>query len=216
MDNLSSSNLFSILFLGLSLYLLFFLKQNHSSQNMAAESQNQSTTSQNMAAESPKTIYDFTVKNIDGTDVSMKDYAGKVLLIVNVASKCGLTEANYKELNHLYAKYKTQGLEILAFPCNQFAGQEPGTDAEIKEFVCTKFKAEFPLFDKIEVNGKDAAPLYQFLKAQKGGLFGNGIKWNFTKFLVNKEGKVVDRYAPTTSPIKLEKDIQNLLGVSAA
>ncbi|KAI3894133.1 hypothetical protein MKW92_033532 [Papaver armeniacum] len=169
-----------------------------------------------MAAEAPKSIYDFTVKDIEGKDVSLKDYAGKVLLIVNVASKDGLTESNYKELNVLYEKYKTQGFEILAFPCNQFAGQEPGTDAEIKEFVHTTFKAEFPLFDKIDVNGKDAAPLYQFLKSQKGGLFGNAIKWNFTKFLVNKEGKVVDRYAPTTSPLRIEKDIQGLLAVPAS
>ncbi|XP_026389260.1 probable glutathione peroxidase 2 isoform X2 [Papaver somniferum] len=165
-----------------------------------------------MAAEAPNSIYDFTVKDIEGNDVSLKDYAGKVLLIVNVASKDGLTESNYKELDVLYEKYKTQGLEILAFPCNQFAGQEPGTDAEIKEVARSKFKAEFP----IDVNGKDAAPLYQYIKSQKGGLFGNAIKWNFTKFLVNKERKVVDRYAPTTGPLRIEKDIQGLLAVPAS
>ncbi|XP_022932681.1 probable phospholipid hydroperoxide glutathione peroxidase [Cucurbita moschata] len=165
----------------------------------------------NMAQESSNSIYDFTVKDIQGNDVNLSQYRGKVLLIVNVASQCGLTQSNYKELNVLYEKYKNQGFEILAFPCNQFAAQEPGSNEEIQETVCTRFKAEFPIFDKVEVNGKNAAPIYRFLKSQKGGIFGDGIKWNFTKFLVNKEGKVVDRYAPTTSPFKIEKDIQNLL-----
>ncbi|KAJ6733869.1 GLUTATHIONE PEROXIDASE, partial [Salix koriyanagi] len=111
-----------------------------------------------MAEESPKSIYDFTVKDIGGNDMSLSEYSGKVLLIVNVASKCGLTHSNYKELNVLYEKYKNQGFEILAFPCNQFAGQEPGSNEEIKDTVCTIFKAEFPIFDKIDVNGKNAAP----------------------------------------------------------
>nr|ANA75381.1 glutathione peroxidase [Hevea brasiliensis] len=171
-------------------------------------------SSRNMAQESPKSIYDFTVKDIQGNDVSLSKYSGKVLLIVNVASKCGFTQSNYKELNVLYEKYKNQGFEILAFPCNQFAGQEPGSNEEIQEVACTMFKAEFPIFDKIEVNGKNTAPLYKYLKSEKGGLFVDAIKWNFTKFLVNKEGKVVERYAPTTSPLKIEKDIQNLLGSS--
>ncbi|KAM5570044.1 hypothetical protein ABKV19_017185 [Rosa sericea] len=149
--------------------------------------------------------------DIHGNDVKLSEYSGKVLLIVNVASKCGLTQSNYKELNILYEKYKNKGFEILAFPCNQFAGQEPGNNEEIQEVACTRLKAEFPIFDKIEVNGKNEAPLYKFLKLEKGGLFGNGIKWNFTKFLVNKEGKVVERYAPVTAPLKIEKDIQNLL-----
>jgi len=170
-----------------------------------------SRPSSSMAENSSKSIYDFTVKDIRGNDVSLSEYSGKVLLVVNVASKCGLTQANYKELNVLYEKYKSKGFEILAFPCNQFAGQEPGNNEEIQEVACTMFKAEFPIFDKIEVNGKNAAPIYKFLKSQKGGIFGDGIKWNFTKFLVNKEGKVVERYAPTTSPLKIEKDIQNLL-----
>nr|AAL40914.1 phospholipid hydroperoxide glutathione peroxidase [Momordica charantia] len=165
-----------------------------------------------MAEESPKSIYDFTVKDIRGNDVCLSQYSGKVLLIVNVASKCGFTDSNYKELNVLYDKYKSQGFEILAFPCNQFARQEPGTNEEIQETLCTRFKAEFPIFDKVEVNGKNAAPIYKFLKLKKGGIFGDGIKWNFTKFLVNREGKVVDRYAPTTPPLNIEKDIQNLLG----
>ncbi|KAI3468662.1 hypothetical protein Pfo_025325 [Paulownia fortunei] len=149
--------------------------------------------------------------DIRGNDVSLSNYRGKVLLIVNVASKCGLTHSNYKELNILYEKYKDQGFEILAFPCNQFASQEPGTNEEIQEAVCTRFKAEFPIFDKIKVNGKNAAPLYMFLKSEKGGLFVDAIKWNFTKFLVNKDGKVVERYGPTTPPLAIEKDVQNLL-----
>ncbi|KAH9783748.1 glutathione peroxidase [Citrus sinensis] len=132
--------------------------------------------------EAPKSIYDFTVKDIRGNDVSLSGYRGK--------------------------------FEILAFPCNQFAGQEPGSNEEIQEVACTMFKAEFPIFDKIDVNGKNAAPIYKFLKSEKGGFLGDAIKWNFTKFLVNKEGKVVERYAPTTSPLKIEKDIQNLLGSS--
>ncbi|CAA2991146.1 probable glutathione peroxidase 2 [Olea europaea subsp. europaea] len=106
------------------------------------------------------------------------------------------------------------GFEILAFPCNQFAWQEPGTNEEIQETACTRFKAEFPIFDKIEVNGKNAAPLYKFLKSEKGGLFVDAIKWNFTKFLVNREGKVVERYAPRTSPLQIEEDIKKLLGSS--
>ncbi|KAF7837137.1 putative phospholipid hydroperoxide glutathione peroxidase [Senna tora] len=152
--------------------------------------------------------------DISGNDVSLSEYRGKVLLIVNVASKCGLTHTNYKELNELYEKYKDQGFEILAFPCNQFRGQEPGTNEEIQEAACSRFKAEFPIFDKVEVNGKDASPLYKFLKHHKKGIFGDSIKWNFTKFLVNKEGEIVDRYAPTTSPMKIEKHIQSLLNSS--
>ncbi|XP_068661391.1 probable glutathione peroxidase 2 [Aristolochia californica] len=167
-----------------------------------------------MAEETPTSLYDFTVKDIRGNNVSLSTYSGKVLLIVNVASKCGLTHSNYRELNTLYDKYKAQGFEILAFPCNQFAGQEPGSNEEIQQVVCTMFKAEFPVFDKIEVNGKDASPFYKYLKSQKGGIFGDAIKWNFTKFLVDKKGKVVARYAPTTSPLKIEKDIQNLFAAT--
>ncbi|XP_066339906.1 probable glutathione peroxidase 2 [Miscanthus floridulus] len=168
-----------------------------------------------MADDLPTSIYDITVKDIRGDDIKLSEYAGKVLLIVNVASKCGLTSSNYKELNVLYEKYREKGLEILAFPCNQFAGQEPGSNEDIQETVCSRFKAEFPIFDKIDVNGKDAAPLYKYLKSQKGGFLGDGIKWNFTKFLVDKDGKVVERYAPTTSPLKIESDIQKLLGTAS-
>ncbi|XP_020526541.1 probable phospholipid hydroperoxide glutathione peroxidase isoform X2 [Amborella trichopoda] len=158
-------------------------------------------------------VHDFTVKDVKGNDVDLSIYKGKVLLIVNVASQCGLTNSNYKELNELYEKYKDQGLEILAFPCNQFGGQEPGSNEEIIEVACTRFKAEFPIFDKVEVNGKNTAPVYKFLKSSKRGILGEGIKWNFSKFLVDKEGHVVDRYAPTTSPLSIEKDIKKLLAI---
>ncbi|KOM44711.1 hypothetical protein LR48_Vigan06g001700 [Vigna angularis] len=150
-------------------------------------------------------VHDFTVKDARGNDVNLGDYKGKVLLIVNVASQCGLTNSNYTELNQVYDKYKGKGLEILAFPCNQFGAQEPGTNEEIVEFACTRFKAEFSIFDKVDVNGDNAAPLYKFLKSSKGGgVLGDSIKWNFSKFLVDKDGNVVDRYAPTTSPLSIE------------
>lgn len=162
-------------------------------------------------AATEKTIYDFTVKDIDGKDVPLSTFKGKVLLIVNVASRCGLTTSNYTELSSVYEKYKNQGLEILAFPCNQFGAQEPGSNPEIKQFACTRFKAEFPIFDKVDVNGPNTAPVYQFLKSSAGGFLGDLVKWNFEKFLVDKNGKVVERYPPTTSPLQIEKDIQKLL-----
>lgn len=137
-----------------------------------------------------------------------------MLLIVNVASKCGMTKSNYTELNQLYDKYKDQGLEILAFPCNQFGDEEPGSNDEILEFVCTRFDSKFPIFDKIEVNGDNASPLYQFLKLGKWGIFGDDIQWNFAKFLVDKDGQVVDRYYPTTSPFSLEYDLKRLLRIA--
>nr|KJB06659.1 hypothetical protein B456_001G038600 [Gossypium raimondii] len=157
-------------------------------------------------AATDKTLYDYTVKDIDGKDTPLGKFKGKVLLIVNVASRCGLTTSNYSELSHIYDKYKNQ-----AFPCNQFGGQEPGSNPDIKKFACTRFKAEFPIFDKVDVNGPNTAPVYQFLKSSAGGFFGDLIKWNFEKFLVDKNGKVVERYPPTTSPFQIEKDIQKLL-----
>lgn len=162
-------------------------------------------------AATEKSVHDFTVKDIDGKDVALSKFKGKALLIVNFASKCGLTSSNYSELTHIYEKYKTQGFEILAFPCNQFGGQEPGSNPEIKQFACTRYKAEFPIFDKVDVNGPSTAPVYQFLKSSAGGFLGDLIKWNFEKFLVDKNGKVVERYQPTTSPFQIEKDIQKLL-----
>ncbi|XP_044485629.1 probable phospholipid hydroperoxide glutathione peroxidase [Mangifera indica] len=163
-----------------------------------------------MAGES-KTVHDFTVTDARGNVVDLSIYKGKVLLIVNVASQCGLTNSNYTELSQLYQKYKDQGLEILAFPCNQFGGQEPGSNEEIAEFVCTRFKAEYPIFDKVDVNGESAAPIYKFLKSSKGG---DDIKWNFSKFLVDKDGNVVNHYEPTTTPFSFEDDIKKLLGVA--
>ncbi|XP_044485623.1 probable phospholipid hydroperoxide glutathione peroxidase [Mangifera indica] len=167
-----------------------------------------------MASQSKTSVHDFTVKDAKGNDMDLSIYKGKVLVIVNVASQCGLTNSNYTELSQLYQKYKDQGFEILAFPCNQFGAQEPGSNEQIVEFACTRFKAEYPIFDKVDVNGDKAAPIYKFLKSSKGGLFGDSIKWNFSKFLVDKEGKVVERYAPTTSPLSIEKDIKKLLEVA--
>ena len=155
-------------------------------------------------------IYDFKVRNAKGVEVSMADYQGKVLLIVNTATGCGFTP-QYEGLQDLYNKYKDKGLEILDFPCNQFGHQAPGTEEEIQEFCTLKYKTTFPLFAKIEVNGKNASPLFEFLKKQKGGFLGDDIKWNFTKFLVARNGAVVERYAPATRPEKIEDDILKLL-----
>lgn len=156
-------------------------------------------------------IYDFTVKDTTGVDVSMKDYKGKVLLIVNTATGCGLTP-QYEGLQDLYDKYKERGFEILDFPCNQFANQAPGTDGEIKSFCETRFGVTFKIFHKIDVNGENADPLFTYLKKEKGGMLGSNIKWNFTKFLINKKGDVVKRFAPTDTPEKIENDIKKLLG----
>ena len=155
-------------------------------------------------------IYDFKVRDAKGVEVPMTEYQGKVLLIVNTATGCGFTP-QYEGLQKLYDKYKDRGLEILDFPCNQFGHQAPGTEEEIHEFCTLKYKTTFPLFSKIEVNGKNADPLFEFLKNQKGGFLGNDIKWNFTKFIVTREGTVVERYAPVTKPEKIESDILKLL-----
>lgn len=155
-------------------------------------------------------IYDFNVLDYQGNDVSLSDYKGKVMLIVNTATGCGFTP-QYKGLEKLYQDHKEKGLEILDFPCNQFAHQAPGNDKEIHEFCTLKYNTTFKQFKKIKVNGKEEAPLYTFLKNEKKGCFGKKIKWNFTKFLVNKDGKVVKRYAPTVKPEKIEKDILKLL-----
>ena len=155
-------------------------------------------------------IYDFKVRNAKGEEVPMTEYQGKVLLIVNTATGCGFTP-QYEGLQNLYDRYKDKGLEILDFPCNQFGHQAPGTEEEIQEFCTLKYNTTFPLFAKIDVNGKEAEPLFSFLKNQKGGIFWNDIKWNFTKFLVSRDGTVVERYAPMTTPEKIEKDILKLL-----
>merc|ERR1712183_1237522 len=154
-----------------------------------------------------KSIHEFTVKDSSGKDVDLSIYKGKILLVVNVASKCGFTETNYTQLTELYSKYKDKGLEVFAFPCNQFLYQEPGTGQEAQVFACTRYKAEYPVFGKICVNGAGTAPVYKFLKASKpGGTFGSRIKWNFTKFLVDKEGHVINRYGPMTAPLAIEDE----------
>ena len=156
-------------------------------------------------------IYNIPLKDIDGKDTSLKPYQGKVMLIVNVASKCGFTP-QYTALEALYQKYKDRGLVVLGFPCNQFGGQEPGNAEEIANFCKLTYDVGFPLFAKIEVNGEGAHPLYKFLKAAKPGLMGiEAIKWNFTKFLIDRHGQVVERYAPTTAPAALAGAIEALL-----
>ena len=156
-------------------------------------------------------VYDFTARNIDGTDQSLADYQGKVLLVVNVASKCGFTP-QYKGLEALYRQYKDKGLVILGFPCDQFGHQEPGDENEIKNFCSLNYDVSFPMFAKVKVNGDDAHPLYKHLKDEQGGVLGwDAIKWTFTKFLVDKSGKVVKRYAPTDKPESIAKDVAELL-----
>ena len=158
-----------------------------------------------------KTVYDFNVKDADLNEVSLGEYQDKVLLVVNVASQCGLTP-QYKGLQELYEKYNSNGLEILGFPCNQFKGQEPGTNEEIKFFCTEKYNVSFKIFNKIDVNGPNADPFYSFLKNQQPGILGTkNIKWNFQKFLVNKNGEVIKRYSPTTLPEDIESDIKSLL-----
>ena len=156
-------------------------------------------------------IYDFTCKDSSGNEISLSDYRGKTLLIVNTASKCGFTP-QYDGLQSLQDQYALEKFSVLAFPCNQFGGQEPGTDNEIQEFCSLNFKTTFPVFSKIDVNGENAHPLYKFLCSEKKGVLGSeNIKWNFTKFLINSDGDPVARYASTTTPDKIAKDIENLL-----
>jgi glutathione peroxidase len=155
-------------------------------------------------------IYEYSVKDQKGNDVSLQQYKGKVLLIVNTATGCGFTP-QYKGLEDLYRKYKDLGFEVLDFPCNQFGHQAPGSDEDINSFCTMKYDTTFPRFKKIDVNGKNQDKLYTYLKSKKGGLFGKNIKWNFTKFLVNKEGEVVARFAPTVKPEDIDKEIEKLL-----
>ncbi|XP_066258094.1 uncharacterized protein [Euwallacea similis] len=157
-------------------------------------------------------VYDFTVEDIKGNNVSLDKYKGNVLIIVNVASNCGLTEKNYEQLNTLYDKYEDKGLRILAFPCNQFLQQEPGTNEEIAEFAANH-NVTFDMFSKIDVNGDDAHPLYKFLKyKQPGTTPGNSsVEWNFAKFIVDKEGQVVERHIPKKDPLELIPSIEKYL-----
>ncbi len=157
------------------------------------------------------TVYDFSAARIDGSEQSLRDYQGQVLLIVNTASECGFTP-QYEGLQELYQTYKTRGLGVLGFPCNQFGGQEPGSNDEVASFCTRRFAVTFPMFEKIDVNGASAHPLYQYLTSEKPGIFSTeAIKWNFTKFLVNRRGEVVGRYAPTTKPAEMAEDIERLL-----
>lgn len=164
----------------------------------------------NLAAEEAKSFYELTDFDMEKKAVSMEDYKGKVVLVVNVSSKCGLTPTNYPELQQLHEKYQEQGLVVLGFPCNQFAGQEPGTHEEILEFV-KEYNVTFPLFEKHDVNGANARPVFTYLKAKLPGTFGNYIKWNFTKFLVDRNGQPYKRYAPKELPLSFEDDIKELL-----
>jgi glutathione peroxidase len=164
-----------------------------------------------MEMSGPQTIADFTAKLPNGDDIDLADKAGKVLLVVNTASKCGFTP-QYDGLEKLWKSYGDRGFEVLAFPCNQFGGQEPGTADEIESFCKVNFGVTFPLMAKVEVNGPQASPLYDWLKREAPGIMGTkGIKWNFTKFLIDRSGKVVRRYGPTDKPEKLERDIEALL-----
>jgi len=158
-------------------------------------------------------IYEFSAKTIDGEEVSLDKYKGRVCIVVNVASKWGKTKVNYTQLVEMHEKYSSEdgGLAILGFPCNQFGGQEPGTNEEIKAFA-DGYGVKFDMFEKIDVNGSDAHPLWKYLKAKQGGMLIDAIKWNFTKFVVNKEGIPVARFGPTDDPIpKVEKEVQKLL-----
>jgi glutathione peroxidase len=158
-------------------------------------------------------IYDFTVKTIRGEEKSMADYKGKVLLIVNTASKCGFTP-QYKELQELYDEYKDKGFEVLGFPCNQFGHQEPGSESEIESFCQLNYGVTFPMFAKVDVNGANAHPLFVYLTEKAPGILGTkAIKWNFTKFLVDKNGNVVGRFAPQTKPSELKQEIEKLLNM---
>ena len=156
-------------------------------------------------------VHDFTAKALSGEDVSLADFRGKVLLIVNTASKCGFTP-QYAGLEKLHEELSPRGFAVLGFPCNQFGQQEPGDAQEIQKFCSLSYNVTFPMFAKIDVNGANAHPLYEFLKSEKSGLLGiEAIKWNFSKFLVDQEGRVVERYAPTTTPASLKGDIEALL-----
>lgn len=155
-------------------------------------------------------LYEYQVKDAKGNPVNMGAYEGKVLLIVNTATGCGFTP-QYKGLQELYDKYSDQGFAVLDFPCNQFGSQAPGTEEEIESFCQLKYNTTFPLFSKVCVNGDQAEPLFTFLKSQQGGVLGANIKWNFTKFLVDRQGNVVERFAPTTEPAKIDSKIKELL-----
>jgi glutathione peroxidase len=155
-------------------------------------------------------IYEFTAERMDGTSQAFSDYQGQVLLIVNTASKCGFTP-QFEGLEALYQQYKEQGLVIIGFPCNQFGNQDPGSNDEIGAFCQKNYGVSFPMMAKVDVNGDEAHPLFKWLKSQKGGVLTDGIKWNFTKFLIGSDGQVIERYAPTTKPDAIKNDIEQAL-----
>jgi len=156
------------------------------------------------------TIYNFKANSIDGNEVELSDYKGKLIIIVNTASECGNTP-QYKGLEELYQLYKAKGLEILAFPCNQFGQQEPGSSEEIKKFCSDNYSVSFPIFEKVDVNGENSHPLFKYLRENAKGLLTNDIKWNFTKFMVNRDGEVIKRYSPKTKPESMIDDIEKNL-----
>lgn len=155
-------------------------------------------------------FYDITAKDLQGKEIKMEEFKGKVVLVVNTASECGFT-SQFEGLQKLYEGYSEKGLVILSLPCNQFGNQEPGDEKSIAEGCMVNYGVSFPMFSKVDVNGKNAHPLFKFLKKEQGGLLGSKIKWNFTKFLINREGRPVERFAPITKPEKLEDDIKRLL-----
>ena len=159
------------------------------------------------------TIYDFTAERMDGTEQSFADFEGQVLLVVNTASKCGFTP-QFEGLEVLNEQYKDQGLTIIGFPCNQFGGQDPGSNEEIGAFCQKNYGVSFLMMAKVDVNGSDAHPIFKWLKEQKGGLLTDGIKWNFTKFLIGSDGQVLEHYAPTTKPEALKADIEKALAAA--
>jgi glutathione peroxidase len=156
------------------------------------------------------TLSDFKATRLDGTTEDLSEYDGKVVLVVNTASQCGFTP-QFEGLEKLYEQYADQGLVVLGFPCNQFGGQEPGDAEQIGAFCQKNYGVTFPMFDKVEVNGDDAHPLFQWLREEKGGMLGSKIKWNFTKFLIGRDGQVIDRFGPTTKPEKLTGDVEKAL-----
>jgi len=160
------------------------------------------------------TLADFSATSIDGREVDLADFTGRVVLVVNTASQCGFTP-QYQGLQELHDTYADRGFSVLGFPCDQFGGQEPGTEEEIASFCERNFGVSFPLFAKVEVNGAGAHPLFRWLRSEKGGLLGSRIKWNFTKFLVDHDGRVVRRYGPTTAPDRIAADIEAALGQTA-
>lgn len=158
-----------------------------------------------------KSIYDFSANSLNGKETNLSEYKGKTIVVVNTASQCGLTP-QYEGLEKLYNEYKDKGLVVLGFPCNQFGKQEKGSSQEIQEFCQVNYGVSFPMFEKIDVNGKNAHPIYKYLKSKlSGGLLGSAIKWNFTKFVIDKNGKPVKRFAPTTKPKKMEAFIEKIL-----